>query len=642
MHMDSERILRRLTAALTPSRAQQDRVRSRLLLRIEAAPAVERAKELSAPTWASRERVWRRVLERIEPQEASSLLERVRSLLTPSGADRALGGGMFLSSLALRPMPSRSQRMLQWAAAALVIVLLVPLTPLLFLAAPRSSAESAVLVVPTKGTLAIALRGLWEPTGEIQLKQGGARFRTEGGEATFSFNDDGNVRIQDAEVIVHDVTDRPEPALSGPTMTVSRGRVWVQGFVPEHVRGITISTPQGDVTVHEGSVSIEVGDTVAIHVWDRHARVVRPDGRSIHLVAGERMELWDGNVPLVKKIAAREYDEVWVMQNLAKDAVHRREIAQLQRERIAARAGILPTSPLAYRLKRAAETVDVFLTFDDQQRVEKQLQQASTRLDEAAAILASGGTGATAEAALEEYRSTLLSVASGSGGDSIAQFLIRQQVAEDSAQVAATLPDDTLYVVKKTVLQASADLPAPVVDARNVEGVLFLDSLSAVQEALHSGDIAHAKETFDQTQAYLEMLQADDGTIAPEVRKEAISLLSAVAQSLEEQADITGTPVETKEFLEQVALYLPLPAPLRTVMTPEDAATIAQGIFDRVFIFKQPHSRWSQLMYEMKQLQGHSDEGTILRQLYRLMPEQGLGGLVRTAIVELGKERAER
>ena len=358
------------------------------------------------------------------------------------------------------------------------------------------------------------------------------------------------------------------------------------------------------------------------------------------LVAGERMELSDRSVELVKKIATKEYEEPWPSQNLAKDAVHRREIAQLQRERTAARAGILPTSPF-YQVKRVAEAVDVLLTFDEKQKVEKQLQQASTRLDEAAAILASGGTGATAQTALDEYKTTMLSVASGSGGDSVTQFLVRQQVAEDTAQLSAALPDDSLYAVKKAVLEASADLPAPVVDSQNVEGVLFLDTLDTVSEAVEAGDIARAKEAFATAQMYLQSLTGSGDQLSPDVHKEAVSLLSTLAVTLQQQSG-TGDTLASEDFLKEINTYLPPPTPTHIVMTDDEAQRIAQRIYNRVFVFKQSRSRWSQLMYEIKQLEGNPDEGTLLRHLYRTMPQNGLAGPVRTRIVELGKEKAAK
>lgn len=634
--MDARSPFHRLLSALAPAEEQRERVRARLEAKISPSVVLRSLQVLSSPPPGAFERIWLRILDRIEPRVAVSLFEFLRDFLMPAKESARF---FLLGRLAPVPVVSGGfQRPVKWAAALLVLLVMLRMTPLLFLAAPRSSADSSVIVVPTEGHLSVSLRGLWEPvTRELSLKQG-AQFRTEEGEATFILNDDGNVRMAPHTILtVHDVTNRPEPALAGPTITLLRGQIWVQGFLPEHIRGITVATPQGDVVVHEGSVSITAGDALQVQVWDRHARVAEREGRSLLLVAGERTELGGGGVSLVKRIASREYDAAWPAQNLARDAVHRREIAQLQQERNAARAGILPTSPL-YPVKRVAEAVDTLLTFNGQERVAKQLQQATTRLDEATAILASGDTSTTATTALEEYRSTLLGIATGSGHDSVTQFLLRQQLAEDAAQVAAAQPDDSLYLIKRAVLEASAELPSNIVDAQNIEGTLFLDTLDAVERAVQEGDIVRARGALAQARLTLEALKNEVATIAPEVRKEALSVLTAVASALQQTAG-EDTIDGGQAFLDDVAQYLPVLPSTRTAITEEEAERLVQGIFHRIFVFTQPRSRWSQLMYELRELQGHPDEGTILRHLYRTLPENGLARYVRTAIVELGEKR---
>jgi len=57
---------------------------------------------------------------------------------------------------------------------------------------------------------------------------------------------------------------------------------------------------------------------------------------------------------------------------------------------------------------------------------------------------------------------------------------------------------------------------------------------------------------------------------------------------------------------------------------------LAQQIYDRVFGYKMPRSRYNQLLAEFRSLEGNPDQGRILRQLYRILPENGLGQYVRT------------
>lgn len=628
---------RRLRDETAPKKGEKDRIRARMEARITPALFAE-VRKLTAPPAESQSTIFDRILDGIEPRAVRSLLDQLRAALSSTGSARTQIWQSMVPRLAPSTVTVLSQRSFKWVAALLVVIVALRASPLLFIA-PASRADSSALAIPTSGTLSVSLGGLWEPvTHELSLKQG-AQFRADKGEATFILNDDGNVRVRDALITIHDVTNRPEAAPPGPTISLVHGSLWVQGFVPEEIRGIGIAVSGGNVIVHEGSVSITAGETVQVRVWDRHALITRPGARDLLLVAGERVDISQGGVSVVKKISGREYDEKWAAQNLAKDAVHRLELAQLQRERYAARAGILPTSPL-YVVKRAAEAVDVMLTIDPQQKVEKQLQQASTRLNEAGALLASGGTGATADAALAEYRSAMLSVASGSGQNSVTQFLLRQQIAEDTENASAATSNDSVYAVKKAVLQASADVPDTGLDQKTVEGVLFLDSLDTLSVALKAGDAVGAKIALSDAELYLTALKDDTDALEPEVKKEALALLSSMADALGGQEE--GTFEQREIFLQEVTSYLPAEEPVQAVMSDMEAEQIVGKIYARVFVFKQPRSRWSQLMYEIGQLHGHPDEGKILRHLYKIMPENGLAGPVRTAIVELAREKAAR
>ena len=172
----------------------------------------------------------------------------------------------------------------------------------------------------------------------------------------------------------------------------------------------------------------------------------------MRLITGDRIQLWAGSVPLIRHISLSAYDDSWVSQNIGRDAVHRKDIAQQQQERKVARAGILPTSKL-YAVKRAAEAVDVMLTFDVRTRVEKQIAYAGVRLDEAAALIEEGAVEAV-EAPLQEYRRTLVALAGESTDGTEAQFLLQKAVSQDSAEIAAVSVGDNNYLLKRTVLEA--------------------------------------------------------------------------------------------------------------------------------------------------------------------------------------------
>jgi hypothetical protein len=295
-------------------------------------------------------------------------------------------------------------------------------------------------------------------------------------------------------------------------------------------------------------------------------------------------------------------------------------------------------------VKRVAETVDVLLTIDPQQRVQKVLQQASTRLNEAAALLAAGDSGAAVP--LDEYKQTILAVATGSGGNSATQELLRQQVAENAAQTAASLPDDSLYLVKKTVLEASAELSDDHMDQRDVDGTFLVDTLDVLHEAILGGDASRVRQITDQLQPYLGMLQDPSSDLKPEVRKEAQSLLSDAAQLLTTRED-TGSGAALTQLADAIAQYLPQPeahtvnpAPAVPLTEAELDAAVRRSMHTIFDLYKLPQSRLNALRQELKHFEGSPDEGRYLRKLYAQMPQESdLIQLVRHSIQVLREKQ---
>lgn len=629
--MTPEPFLHRLRDDLSPENGQKERVRMRLQARIGESSILARAKEEASPATEQHGAVWNRIVHRIDVPEISGVLDRLKAFFDPSQAQQTLIRGRLMQRLA--PVEVRTSfHRTKWTAAFVLVLVALRASPALFLA-PHTVAESAVIVVPTKGGVELALHGLWQPATEEVTVNEPVQLRTDSGEATILLHDDGTIRLADETTVsLYDLSDRPEPALDGITLMLTSGRIWMQGLLPDHLRGIVVATPHGAVTVHGGSVSVSAdeGDLI-VRVWDRKATVTQGD-RSVVLVAGERMRLSGDSAGQVSRIADAEFEEPWVVQNLRRDAVHQREIAQMQQERRAAQAGILPNSPL-YAVKRVAERVDVLFTLDPETRLQKRLDLASTRLSEAAALIAEGSTGASIP--LEEYKATLLALASGSG-DSVTQFLLRQQLAENTADVSAALPDDEGYLLKKTLLETSAQLPLDGIDASDVAGVLLMDTLNALRQAIETGNTEAAKETFAAIEPYLETL-GSGGTLKPDIRKEALNLLAQAAEKLTESA--SGSL--TEDVATGLRPYLPQSAPQPVEVTPltdEQIDSLIARIRQRVFVYDQQRPRRNQLILEMRKLEDHPDEGRILRRLYNEFSADNLGVYVRREIQELRNE----
>jgi hypothetical protein len=354
--------------------------------------------------------------------------------------------------------------------------------------------------------------------------------------------------------------------------------------------------------------------------------------RTLALVAGEGVRL--GSVPSnVRKMTEREEASAWVANNLDRDAVRRKEIAVLQQKRRARSAGILPGSSL-YPVKRVAEAVDILLTIGQEAKVQKLLDHANTRLNEAAALLASGTGTDAAQKPLDEYRQTLLAVATGSGE---LTKLVNDRVAQEVADSTAALPDDQAYLLKKTVLETSAELPESGVKPADVQGTMLVDTLAMLTQQAEEGGVSDALTTFQTLLPQLDMVDDATSSLSPEMRKEAKAALTAFAQTVEDKGLPTGTGAVVLGA--DVSRYL-LTRKQIVSLTDEQIEFFVQQMCSRIFLYKQPISRYNQLLPEFRSIEKSPHRGRILRRLYHALPENGLARYVRTEFQKVREEVA--
>lgn len=624
---------RQQMSALDPSSAIKDRIWERVQNRISTESILIAARNAVQPPKSAPERVWSRVEGAVGPLVSGSLLDRIRTLLTPSESLSSLLRGRVLLRLTPVPVPVSSlHRKMSWAVAFALVLFVVRLSPLLFLA-PRTIADAPLMLLPLKGDVRVLIEGTWYPvTEELTLTQS-VLVQTGEGEATLVRYDDGVVRVgPQTTIALHDTADRPMAPLHDPTMTIHGGTVWVQGLLPGHLASIRIATAQGTISVHEGSLSITEGESTEVAVFNRSVDLLR-EGSLTKLVAGERVVLEDGALVRVKPIPGRAYDTEWVAQNLRRDAVHRREIAELQRSHRARSAGILPTSRL-YPVKRVAEAVDVLLTFGDEAKAHKKLELAETRLNEAAALLVEGSERAAEP--LAEYKSTMMEIATGTGGNTLVQHLLEQELADTTAAVAAALPGDASYLLKQTVLEMSASLPGVHVPVEDVQGALLTDRLSSMMRAVEEGRVAEAQLAFEELEPHLQRLGSPD--LSVEHVRETKATLATFASALTAFQDEVGG-IDPK-FLADVTQFLPVTTARYRPLTEEQVAALVHRITKRIFLYKFPRSRWNQLLVEFRALDGHPDQGMVLRQLYRELPENGLAQFVKTEFERVKEAKA--
>lgn len=634
--MDPSESLRRLRQNLDPAQGAKERIKARMNAQIGESAMFEQVRSGLNPSPKTAADVWLRVRRGMGMQPAITALGRIRRFLDPTPSQRVMLRERVFGSL--RPQqPSFIDALWKWSAAVAAVAIVVRVGPMLLTntsLAPRTSASAEVVVSPMGQVSFLQNDEFWQPIDgaeSVSLQQAGV-IRTDEGHATITFPNYGLLRMDsDTVVAVEDVSAGLQPA-PGSTVKLIAGRIWVQGLLPSYLRGIRITAGDASVEVHEGSVSIALAEdgTLDVSVWNRSATVAR-DGQSTVLVTGERLQGGPGIAFSVKNVDAKTAVDAYTEENVALDSLRRKEVAQLQLERRVANAGILPTSPL-YVVKRAAEAVDRALTFTEQGKIEKQLVQAETRLNEAAALLTEGA-GEEADTTLEEYKQSLLAISSS--GSDLVRSLLHQEVAESTADVAAALPDDDAYALKQTVLEASAALPDGFVDARRVEGVLLLDTLAALDQAVTDGDLETASVTFEELQPYLTALKADQRSLPPDVRKEAMSSLSVIAGGLVAQAGEMDIP---EELLAQMEAFAPVeeaePAVQRDTLSDDEVANLAQRILRHVTTFETRRAQENTIIYELKQLKGNPDEERILISIYQ-DATPWIGAYVREALKEL-------
>lgn len=607
--------LRILRAVSSPPTGAESALWTRISPRIAAPVVLTFLPSRLSPEPQDSARLWQKVLHRITSPRVSSIFADVRQFIGNVPTPAPSFATVFIAH---RRSPFQ---WVKWAAACAVVALVIKSSPLLFFAS-STIADSTVLLLPTRGEVQVRVGDEWVPVRSELVLDGSMHIRTHDSEATVVLHDDGVLRLgPETELFLRDILDRPQSSGTS-TALLDHGQLWVQGLVPRTLGAIVVSTPFGDVRIHEGSVSITLQTVANVAVWDRSAAIDRlEDAMTVH--AGDQIQLWSQNIPSVHRIPAREYVGRWTEQNLDRDAVHRREIAGLQRERRASLAGILPTSPL-YSVKRVAETVDVFLTFDAIERTRKQLSYAENRLNEAAALLTEGGDPTRP---LGEYKEALLEVGRDSEGETVT--LLNEQIAENVAGLAAVLPDDEGYVLKQAVLLAQGG---------DVGEVFLLDSLALLRD-LVTDDPVRARLALDTVRSQLAALQPGEHIISLPVRTEALSLLSQVVLLL--SADLERTE-EEQLLLNDVLAYVPAPAlSPRALLNDEEIAEISVQIHAHVFAtYKMPKSRLNQLVAELHRFRGHPDEGRILRRVYRDFPEgSDLTRYVRSTMQNLRVQR---
>lgn len=612
----------RLLPDIVPDARLRDAARRRVLAKIRPEGLMALVQSVE-PASSFHLRLRQRVMRAIHSRAAQALQWAAAPVSLDASAFVRLRSAILTRLTPVhRPLLSSG---LKWSAAFAAFVLLIRSTPFLLLS--PVTAEAGVQLLPT-GVVMMMVGGVTQEIDAPLALRSSALLRTTDTEATLVFGDRGVLRLAPHSALrLHDDGAASEHSL---TATFIEGRLWALGLTAPFAHGLNIEAGDGVIAVNAGSVSIERSDThVVVTTYDRGASVLRGQHTQL-LVTGEQASYRADAAALGRRtVPTSAFAQPWVASNLERDAVHRADIARLQ----AARSEhILPTS-LLYPAKRFAEEVDVLFSLSRDERAQKRLQQAGTRLREGVALLGQG-QGEEASGPLQEYATTLVALA-GDQHDNLVKDIIRTQIAEataaigdDGAKTAASLE-----LLSQAVASVGAAVPLGDVSSKDVEGYVLVDSLARIQHQLRSaaGEPEKIAALYADLRPYLADLLRDEAGVHPLLRREAESLLAGIA------ALATSVPPQSAASQESAVLlalardaqqYIPS-EPQSLLITEEELLARVQAIYDRIFLFSHPQSRLNQLMEELRQMEGDPNQSRLLRRLKAALPQDGLARFVK-------------
>jgi hypothetical protein len=170
------------------------------------------------------------------------------------------------------------------------------------------------------------------------------------------------------------------------------------------------------------------------------------------------------------------------------------------------------------------------------------------------------------------------------------------------------------------VLETSAGLSKGIAREEDAQGTLLLDGLAVLLRAVDEGRTEAVHSIWLDLQPYLLSIEDESLASDPSLYKEAMTLLAFLATSLH-VASNRGADIDP-ELLDDIAVYLPAPRDTSTVvLSEEEIMHIVSTIREKIFIYHMTQSRINQFFTEIKALDGHPDQGRVLRRLAFALPD---------------------
>ena len=588
-------------------------------------------------------RIFSSMKQSIAPKQ--TLWSEVRDFLSPPADTSIVLWQQIKDRLQEAPRSSFGWRIAKWSTAFVLIAAVVKVSPVFFLA-PTTTANDGVMLIATDDVIYHSDSGFktLEKGGQILLTKA-TQISSDGSFSILWLNGEGVIRGKNADIVVQDLASR-KTSSNQSTVKLLEGDLWVQGLVLDNDNNSPFSVQVNEnlVTVHDGSVAINT-ESVAVH--DRRATIYGKN--TITTLAYHQSLILADNT--VNTLSTAEKNAEDVLEQLKKDAVHKNEIALRLQEHFQANVGITHDSG-AHFLKRVAEEVDEFLTFDREAKLQKQAQQAQNRYVEAGVLLADNQADKAMES-LQEYQERLIALQQDSPeGEQLAS----EQLAANANTVANVLPSDTtLYPLKDALLDASTIEGS--LSADDVHKIKLIDDLEeftiavkeqqdetilqkqwvALKDRLPQPIDKKAKEDELETEAVVfekELTPTEEEAVLFE--QDVQSILTDVALTVKENSD-EGKRNTLLESLEEVAqINLEEPEPTEEQKQAEvivKTKTVADTLLENMKVYSEPNSQVNQLLLDLRE-QDYSPEakGRILKEIDRILAEEPDSQKVRAGI----------
>lgn len=351
----------------------------------------------------------------------------------------------------------------------------------------EAKAETYLLIL--EGQVEVkSLAGEWVPArNRLGLKSLDTIRTKQGTHAEIHFFDSSVSRLApNTEVLIKTLKEHPSIAKTGyVNLDLKRGKIWTKALnIKDNDSKIVVETDACTISSHQATffVASEPSTGTEVVAYDRAVDLELNSNKAV-VQEGYRVRLANNQVIQEKvEVVAETAEAEWVAQNKERDQQLEQELVQETIEIASQEAGILPTSTL-YNAKLLQEKTQTILS-DDSARFASLKESATTRLNEAASLLANNNTD-LAHGVLQNFESHIEELLPLIENDPNLQLEI-ENLLKDKEQhfLAINHLNSLLYPVKEAIHDAREKIVLNESDKQLVRLEIANETLHQVQDLL--------------------------------------------------------------------------------------------------------------------------------------------------------------